>query len=273
MEKMTSQTMTPINRRLAAQVGAGFSFALASFLLFATGDWLSLLLVPAGALLGLVTGIMLERHPALYHSAINARDTAVRAGSTLLRPFADERLPVRFILLFLLATVLFLTVWSLSYAFLPEGLLAGGSEVRMMGQDEAATTFGRELLFIAARNLPWVVGIALINLILGYPYACLIPLVWVVYYGLILGTNSFAIPMASPMAPSLAVLERAGPYELSAFLFAAAATYPLSRISLPWRPVAEEKQVSWKAIILGLLLSGAGVALAAWREAAMIFSS
>lgn len=270
---MNVSTRPSISRRLAAQVGAGLSFALAGFLLFATGNWLHLLLVPAGALVGLAAGLMLERHPALYDTAIATRNAAARAGSTLLRPLADERLPVRFILLFLLAAVLFLATWSLSYAFLPEGLLAGGSEVRMMGQDEAASTFGRELLFIAARNLPWVVGIALINLLLGYPYACLIPLFWTVYYGVILGTNSFAIPMATPMAPSLAVLERAGPYELSAFLFAAAATYPLSHISLPWRQAAEEKQVSWKAIILGLLFSGAGVALAAWREAAMIFSS
>lgn len=267
---MNVQTNSSVSLRVTAQVGAGLSFALAGFLLFATGNWLSLLLVPAGALVGLGVGALLGRNPTLYENATGARDAVAQAGRTLLQPLADERLPLRFALLMLLATILFLASWSAAYAFLPEGLLARGSEVRMMGNEEVAATFWAELGFVVARNLPWVAVIALVNLLLGYPFACLIPLVWVVFYGLILGTNSFAIPLAEPLAPSLAVLERAGPYEMSAFLFAAAATYPLSRISLPWRKVAGAGRVNWRAILLGLLLSGGGVVLAAWREVAMM---
>lgn len=267
---MDVPTTPPVNMRLAAQVGAGLSFALAGFLIFATGSWLSLLLVPAGAVVGLVVGALLNRYPAAHESALNARQVVGRGLHGLLRPLADERLAVRFVLLMLLATVLFLASWSVAYAFLPEGFLASGSEVRMLGNEEVAATFWAELRFVVARNLPWVAGIALINLLVGYPFACMVPVTWAVYYGLILGTNSFAVPLAEPLAPSLAVLERAGPYEMTAFLFAAAATYPLSRISLPWREVAAGKQLSWRTIVLGLLLSGAGVLLAAWREVAMM---
>lgn len=265
------QTSSAIDKRQALQIGAGLSFALASFLIFTTGSWLSLLLIPAGALAGVAVAALLNRHPTLYQSARSGRDAAARFGTSLLQPLADERLLVRFALLFLLALLLFLATWSLAYFVLPEGLLATGGDVRLMGQVQAGS-FWTEFGFILARNLPWVAGIALVNLLFGYPFACLIPLVWVIYYGLFLGTNSFAIPMAEPMAPSLAVLERAGPYEMSAFLFAAATTYSLSRISFPWRKVPEGQQVSWRAIFLGLLLSAAGVALAAWREATMIVS-
>jgi hypothetical protein len=245
---------------------------VASFLLFATGSWFSLLLVPAGGLGGLALGGLLNRYPDARRGVRGALEAVAQGGRSVLRPLADERLPVRFLLLMLLATALFLATWSIAYAFLPEGLLASGSEVRMMGNEEAAATFWAELGFVIARNLPWVVIIALVNLLLGYPFACLIPLVWVVAYGLILGTNSFAIPLVEPMAPSLAVLKRAGPYEMSAFLLAAAATYPFSRISLPWRKVTEEKSARLRAILPGLLLAGAGVVLAAWREVAMMFA-
>lgn len=269
---MNVHTTSPIDKRVALQIGAGLSFALAAFLLFATGSWLSLLLVPAGAVVGLALGALLNRYPAARQNLLDARDATARGAGALLRPLADERLPVRFFLLMLLATLLFLASWSAAYAFLPEGLLARGSEVRMMGNEEVAATFWAEMRFVVIRNLPWVAVIALVNLLLGYGFACLIPLFWVVFYGLILGTNSFAIPLAEPLAPSLAVLERAGPYEMTAFLFAAAATFPLSRIPLPWRKVAEAKRVRWPVIVLCLLLSGAGVVLAAWREVAMMLS-
>lgn len=54
------------------------------------------------------------------------------------------------------------------------------------------------------------------------------------HYGLLLGTNSFAIPLTARAAPSLSlVLHRAGPYELTAYVLVAAATAQWSR----WRQV------------------------------------
>lgn len=268
---MNTRNLTTFDKRIAAQIGAGLSLALAAFLLFATGNWSSLLLVPVGALIGLAAAALLARYPTLRAGAGHSRAAANAAGTALQRRLEDERLPLRFLLLLLLATILFLAAWSFAYTFLPEGLLASGGEVRMMGQEEVASTFTSELLFIVVRNLPWVAGITLVNLLFSYGFACLIPLTWAIFYALILGTNSFAVPLTAPMPPSLAVLDRAGPYELAAFLFAAAATYPLSRISLPWRKIEEESRVSWGAIALGLLLSAIGVLLAAWRETAMLF--
>lgn len=270
---MNVHTNPSVDRRLAVQIGAGLSLALAGFLLFASGNWFSLLLVPLGALTGLAVRELLARHPALYENALSIKASAVGGGTALMRPLADERLMVRFPLLLLLTTLLFLATWGLAYTFLPEGLVASGSEVRMMGQAEVASTFADELLFIVVRNLPWVVGIALVNLLFGYGFACLIPVNWAIFYGLILGTNSFAVPLPAPLPPSLTVLDRAGPYEMAAFLFAAAATFPLSRISLPWRKVETTNRVSWSVILLGLILSATGVFLAAWREAAMLFGS
>jgi hypothetical protein len=260
------------NKGRAAQLGAGLSFALGSALFAITGEWAYLLLVPAGALVGLAVGALAHRYPPLREGGRRTLDAAKQGGSILLERFADERLLVRFGLLFLLSLALFLATWSLAYAFLPERLLAAGNPARLAGHEEVSATLWSEWQSLVARNLPWVAGIALINLLVGYPYACLVPLWWTVFYALLLGTNSFAIPMPEPMAPSLEVLGRAGPYELVAFLFAAAATYPLSRISLPWRKVHVKTPVRRWEVALGLLLGAAGILLAAWREAAMLLA-
>ena len=58
-------------------------------------------------------------------------------------------------------------------------------------------------------------------------------LAWVLSYyllpeGLLHGTDSFSIPIPGRMKPSLAVFRRAGPYETTAYILVAAATYCLS---------------------------------------------
>jgi hypothetical protein len=179
---------------------------------------------------------------------------------------------VRFIRLFVVGLTLFLATWTIAYAFLPERLLARGDSVRMMGNEEAAPTLWAEWRFMIIRNLPWVPGIALISLLVGYAYALPVPLLWVILYALILGTNSFSVPLPAPMPPSLAVLERAGPYEMMAYLFAAAASYPLSKISLPWREVEDETAVCGWKVALALGVSAAVIMLAAWREASMLLA-
>lgn len=258
------------NRRVSAQIGAGLSLALASWLFVASGRWQWFLLVPAGALVGLAVGGALARYPSLAGFAASLTETVRRAVGGLGRWVGDRRLIVRFAVLLSLSLLIFILVWSGAYAFLPEGLLRGGNQIRMMGDVEAGQTLWAEWLSIWMRNLPWVAGIALVSLVAGYGYACTIPVVWTVFYALILGTNSFAFPMPERMGPSLAVLERAGPYELAAFLLAAAASYPLSRVSLPWRERREGEEVDWREAVLALVLSASGVLLAAWREAVMI---
>jgi hypothetical protein len=59
---------------------------------------------------------------------------------------------------------------------------------------------------------------------------------------------------------------------MMAYLFAAAASYPLSKISLPWREVEEENTVQGWNVALALLVSAAVIMLAAWREASMLLA-
>ncbi|MGC9400737.1 MAG: hypothetical protein ACP5HM_16625 [Anaerolineae bacterium] len=270
---MTLEKATTWNKRIAAQIGAGLGFALSSLFFFATGQWRYLILAPVGALVGLAVGALLHHYPGLRENAAHALDAVRSTGATILAFFAHERLLVRFARLFLVGVILFLATWSIAYGFLPERLLARGDSVRMMGNDEVATTLWAEWRFMIVRNLPWVPGIALISLLLGYAYALPVPLLWIVLYALILGTNSFSIPLPALMPPSLAVLERAGPYEMLAYLFAAAASYSLAKISLPWRKVDEASRVHGWNVALALLASAAVIMLAAWREAAMLLSS
>jgi hypothetical protein len=260
------------NKRIAAQIGAGLGLALSSLLFFATGRWHSLILAPVGALVGLIIGALLHRYSALRKRAVDALDVVRRGGGRIIEFFEHDRLFVRFIRLFVVGLTLFLATWTIAYAFLPERLLARGGSVRMMGNEEAASTVWAEWRFMIIRNLPWVPGIALISLLMGYTYALPVPMLWIVLYALILGTNSFSMPLPEPMPPSPAVLQRAGPYEMIAYLFAAAASYPLSKISLPGREVEDETTVDGWTVALALLASAAVIMLAAWREASMLLA-
>ena len=141
-----------------------------------------------------------------------------------------ERLYVRFLALFGLGVVLFTLTWTLSYLFLPEGVLRGRTGSAMLVGDEAAGSFIAEWLRIVALNLMMGSLIVLANRIFhfkGFPLGYLIPLGWLTQYAVLLGTNSFSIPLPERLAPSLAVLGRAGLYEIAAYMLVAVATYSL----------------------------------------------
>jgi hypothetical protein len=147
------------------------------------------------------------------------------------RLLCHEKLSVRFLMLFLLGTIVFMLAWILSYYLLPEGVLRGRTGSAVLAGDSAARTFVAEWARIMAVNLAVGSLIVLANRILrfrGFPLGYLIPLIWLVQYGVLLGTNSFSIPLPGRMQPSLAVFRRAGPYEMTAYILAAAATYSLS---------------------------------------------
>ena len=142
-----------------------------------------------------------------------------------------ERLYVRFLALFGLGFGLFTLVWTLSYLFLPEGVLRGRTGSAMLVGDEAAGSFLAEWLRIVAINLFSGSLIVLSNRIYrykGYPLGYLIPLVFLSMYAVCLGTNSFSIPLPERMAPSLAVFGRTGLYEIAALTLAAVATYSIN---------------------------------------------
>lgn len=142
-----------------------------------------------------------------------------------------ERLYVRFLALFGLGVVLFTLAWTLSYFFLPEGVLRGRTGSAILAGDEAAGSFSAEWLRIVALNLMAGSLIVLANRIYrfrGYPLGYIIPLAWLTTYAVCLGTNSFSIPLPERMAPSLAVLGRTGLYEIAAFTLVAVATYSIN---------------------------------------------
>jgi hypothetical protein len=142
-----------------------------------------------------------------------------------------ERLYVRFLALFGLGVVLFTLAWTLSYLFLPEGVLRGRTGSAMLAGEEAAGSFIAEWLRIVALNLAAGSLIVVANRIYryrGFPLGYLIPLAWLTVYAVCLGTNSFSIPLPERMAPSLAVFGRTGLYEMAALTLAAVATYSIN---------------------------------------------
>ena len=197
----------------------------------------------------------------------------------MLRYLEHEHVVVRFISLYLLGLALFFASWTLSYLFLPEGLIRGLSPLTQMAGDKAADSLLKEFLIIFGVNLIGFLAIILGNYILRVrtiSFGYLIPLAWMMMYGLILGTNSFSIPLAEPMAPTLAVFERSGLYEMAAAVLFAVATNSISAnhsgtFRSPSKPVPRQDRSSlkteqWIAVALSVLI----LAAAAFREAYMV---
>ena len=104
----------------------------------------------------------------------------------------------------------------------------------IVGSDVAPTMF-EEWGTIVMWNLGFLLLIVLVNLIRyldRFPLGYVPPLGQIAIYAIFLGTNSFSIPMAEPMAPTLAVFRRCGPYEMTVFILVAVAIYNQSRIAL-----------------------------------------
>ncbi len=169
------------------------------------------------------------------------------------RVLCHERLYVRFLALFGLGVILFTLTWTLSYLFLPEGVLRGRTGSAMLAGDDAAGSFIAEWLRIVALNLAAGSLIVVANRIYrfkGFPLGYLIPLAWLTIYAICLGTNSFSIPLPERMAPSLAVLGRTGLYEIAAFTLVAAATYSINLYN--WTLDKRFGSGSPKSLILGV---------------------
>ena len=193
-----------------------------------------------------------------------------------------ERLYVRFLALFGLGAALFTLTWTLSYFFLPEGVLRGRTGSAMLAGDEAAGSFVAEWLKIVTLNLMAGSLIVVANRIYryrGYPLGYIIPLAWLTVYAVFLGTNSFSIPLPERMAPSLAVLGRSGLYEMAAFMLVAVATYSINLyevtrlIPADYVPVTPKPRFSltleqWVGLGLAIVVLLAATA----REAYMIMS-
>jgi hypothetical protein len=146
----------------------------------------------------------------------------------------NEHLVIRFMSLFTLGTVVFLTCQTIAYLWLPEGLLRGGSLSTVAAGDDAAGSLLAEWARIVGWNLPilvlFYVATNLIRLTNGVPLGYLIAIQMQGYFGVITGTNSFTMaPVTGKIAPSLEWLTHPGFYEIMAYTLAAAATYEISR--------------------------------------------
>ena len=194
----------------------------------------------------------------------------------------NDRIIVRFISLFVIGAILFTVVWYISYYFLPEGILQGKTGSAIIVGSDTAPTMLEEWGTIVMYNLGALLVIVLINLIRyldRFPLGYITPLGLITMYAVFLGTNSFSIHMAEPIAPTLAVFERGGPYEMIAFILMAVATYNQSRIALTKEmhslkdlhrisPVPRLSLEQWVGIGLAIAL----ILLTGWHEAAMIMA-
>ena len=193
----------------------------------------------------------------------------------------NDKIIVRFISLYGLGLVLFFISWSIAYYLLPDGLFRGIGLLGRLAGETSSDTIHREFIMILILN---IFGFALIiigNLILrvkNFSFGYLVPLAWMIIYAVTLGTNSFSIPMETTMAPSLAVFNRSGLYEMMAAVLLAVATNTISinkseTFFTPSKPIPKDKRVplkkdQWIAVGIAFLILTA----AAFREAYMIIS-
>jgi len=192
----------------------------------------------------------------------------------------SDKIKIRFFGLYLLSLILLFLSWFIGYYFLPEGLLSGRTALSSLARDSAASSMILEFFKIFILNILAFSVIIAGNYILRVKYFAfgyLVPLAWIILYGLTLGTNSFAIPVAEKLAPSWRVFLRSGPYEMMAAVLLAVATDQIAinkseSFFQKSETVAKSKRAklkgrNWLAVIISILI----LAAAALREAYMIF--
>ncbi len=134
----------------------------------------------------------------------------------------------------LVALVLWLAAWTVSYLAIGEGALRGvmaarvPDEVLRSGPSLATTIFSWNLVFgVGAIVLSSLFAFGPLSL--GY----LAPWWWALGYGVALGTNSFVLTVPGKLAPRIDILwQHIGAREILAYLLVAAA---LANVHL-WRP-------------------------------------
>ncbi|NHN61101.1 MULTISPECIES: hypothetical protein [Halorussus] len=186
---------------------------------------------------------------------------------------------VRFASLWAICTVLFAAAWTLSYSFLPAGLLRGTSAASAL--PEYAGSVRAEFLTIFAWNLGVCALVVAANTFrsVGTPLGYLVVVVNWVQGAVVWGTGSLLVE-APRFAPSLSVaLSRSGVYELTAYVAVAVATRGVmvwhQRSGPRWREEFERVRSprDWTVSRreAGVLLGGLALLAAAnYREALLI---
>ena len=191
----------------------------------------------------------------------------------------NDKVIIRFVTLYGIGMLLFFISWMVAYYYLPEGFLRGIGIFGALAGDKAAGNMVIEFLKIFGLNLLGWSFVLFGNYILRvnyFSFGYLIPLAWMIMYGIILGTNSFSIPLKESLAPSLGVFSRSGLYEMMAVTLFAVATHSISvnhsdsffskSKSIPKDKRAPFKKEDGIAIVIAVFI----LAEAALREACMI---
>jgi len=113
---------------------------------------------------------------------------------------------------------------------LPEGILRGRTATAVLAGEDPADSILSEFLRIVFLNMFMIIIVIAANrtlVIHGFPLGYLPPLFMAALYAITLGTNSFSIPLPNRMAPSVEVLFRSGPYEITSYILMAVSTYKL----------------------------------------------
>lgn len=191
-----------------------------------------------------------------------------------------DRLWVRLVSAAATAFVLFYLAWGIGYSLLPEGVLRGWLPAGNLNLDTSGIPTLAAQIFLYNLGIPGGLTVVASWVHVGrYSLGYNIPFLNVVLYGLVLGSNSLALPMPVRLAPTLAVLcQRSGPMEMMAYIIMAAVLARTGRIRQEglmgghaYRIPPEERQPLGLREYVLLLAAAALLAVAAWREAAMLW--
>ncbi len=265
--------------------GAGLSFPIACLGYLLSGKLAVFTLLLFGAGIGFLAGMILQKNPELaekIQSGFTPSNSHTDRPNLLTKYLTHENLIIRFTSLLTACIILFLTAWLLGYYYLPEGVFRASAEAQMSRSalSSSSTSVLEEWFKIFRANILPVVFILLGSMLIkvnGISFGYFVALYNITVYGIFVGTNSFAIPFPVRMVPSLDILGRSGPYEMTALILLAAATYFWPRFEVkrifqtnPER-VHPDPHFSWKDAI-GIAL-GMGILMTSnWIEAKMIMN-
>lgn len=272
--------------KISVARGAGLSFLIACVGFVLLGQFFMFALVPVGALMGFGAGYLLERNPSAIHwiqTKMNSKRVGHASANWLVNALLHPKLLVRLISLTIFGLCLLGIAWSFGYYVLPEGIFRGGAETHMARgalNTTSSSVLEEWFKIFKANLLPvlLILGSSLLIRVNRFSFGYLIALYNIIGYGLFLGTNSFAIPMPVRMAPSLAVLERSGPYEMLALIMLAAASYGWSHFEIKrlFRTNPERVMPSPKIKMAEIVVSLLGIGILAasnWREALLVMQA
>lgn len=264
--------------------GAGLASPISALFFVFTWNWLFFLLIPIGAVAGFVAGSLLTGRSStvvVQRTAGNRRlRCTVHRVALIARLLRHDSVIIRFVSLLAIGCALFVLAWLVGYTLLPEGALHAGAQAHMArgALTSPSQAVWDEWLKILRANLIPILIIILGSMLIkinGFSLGYLVALYNTTLYGLFVGTNSFAIPYAERMAPSLGILRRSGPYEMTALILLAAAAFPWAFLEVKrlfrTTPQLVIPAPRFRLADVVALAAGVGLMMAAnWLEASMI---